>query len=347
MSGPGSIDIAVVGASSLIGAAVIAELRSSKFPYARIFRLEELRDIGRIETDEDEEQGEPALDVEQFDFSKVKLAFFCSRAQVSRAHAPAAAMHAWVIDGSGAFRDSTDLAMIAADVNPQCLDGTVVAQSRRGLLVMPGSASVALTTALSPLHRLAGLSRVEVATYHCVSGSGRAALEELARECAALLNGQEPKVRGGGERIAFNVIPQVDALDESGSTLEELRLQSEARKLLGLPTLGVNATAVRVPVFFGHGLAVHATFDREISLAQARETLRAAPGVQLIEADASPPYPTPAGRSLAPDRVTIGRLRVDPARPGSLNMWVVADNVRKCAAINAVSVAHILVNRYC
>lgn len=346
MSGPGTIDVAVVGASTLIGGAVIAELRTSKFPYARIFRLEELRDIGRLEAEEDDE-AQPALDVEQFDFSTVKLVFFCSRAQVSRTHAARAAAHAWVIEGSGAFRDATDAPMIAADVNPRILDGSAVGQARHGMIVMPGSASVALATAVAPLHRLAGLSRVDVATYHCVSGSGRAALEELARECAALLNGQEPKVRGGGERIAFNVIPQVDALDESGASLEELRLQSDARRLLGLPALAVNATAVRVPVFFGHGLAIHAAFDRDMTLEQARETLRTAPGVQWVEADASPPYPTPAGKSLAPDRVTIGRLRLDSTRPGSLNMWVVADNVRKCAAINAVSVAHILVNRYC
>lgn len=346
MSGPGAIDVAVVGASSLIGAAVIGELRASKFPYARIFKLEELRDIGRIEADEDDET-QPPLDVEQFDFSTVKLVFFCSRTQVARTHAPRAAAHAWVIEGSGAFRDAVDSPLIASDVNPRSLDGSAVVQARRGMIVMPGSAGVALATALAPLHRLGGLSRADVATYHCVSGSGRAALEALARECAALLNGQEPRVRGGGERIAFNVIPQIDALDESGASLEELRLQSDARRLLGVPTLAVNATAVRVPVFFGHGLAIHAQFDRDIPLQLARDTLRAAPGVQLMEADASPPYATPAGKSAVPDRVSVGRLRRDSTRPGSLNMWVVADNVRKCAAINAVSVAHILVNRYC
>lgn len=345
MSDAGTMDVAVVGASGLIGAAVLEELRTSKFPYSRIHRLEELRDVGRLEA-EDEDDAQPALDVDQFDFKRVKLVFFCSRATVSRSHARAAAEHAWVIDASGAFRDAADAPMVAADVNPQALTAAQALRERRGLITLPGSASVALTTALAPLHAVAGLNRIDVATYHSVSGSGRAALEELARECAALLNGQEPKVRGGTDRIAFNVIPQIDALQECGASLEELRLQSESRRVLGLPTLAVNATAVRVPVFFGHGLAIHAAFDRDISLEQAREALQAASGVQLLDSS-SPPYPTPAGKSVGPDRVYIGRLRRDSTRPGSLNMWVVADNVRKCAAINAVSVAHILVNRYC
>ncbi len=347
MNFAGPMDVAVVGASSLIGAAVIAELRTLKFPYARIYRLEELRDVGRAAADEQDEDAQPVLDVEQFDFKRVKLVFFCARAQIARNHARAASEHAWVIDGSGAFRDAADVPMIAADVNPQSLQGLGAPGAGGGLIALPGSASVALATALAPLHALAGLSRADVATYHCVSGSGRAALEELVRECAALLNGQEPKVRGGAERIAFNVIPQVDALEESGASLEELRLQSETRRLLGMPALAVNATAVRVPVFFGHGLAIHAAFERQISLEKAREALRAAAGVHLMDDADRPAYPTPAGKAEAPDRVYVGRLRRDTTRPDSLNLWVVADNVRKCAAINAVSVAQILVNRYC
>ena len=341
MTTPVKIDVAVVGAASLIGAAVIEELRTMKFPYGQIFRLEELRDVGRLGEDE---EAEPALDVEQFDFTRVKLAFFCGRAEVSQRFAREASAHAWVIDGTSAFREASDIALVAADVNPQALLGF----GTHGLISLPGSASLALALALAPLHAVAGVTRIDVATYHCVSGAGRGALEELAREAAALLNGQEPKVRIGGSRIAFNVIPQVDAVDaESGETHEERRMRIETQRLLGVPGLPVNVTAVRVPVFFGHGLAVHAAFSEEITLETAVARLRAAPGVQVMEAADRPPFPTPASKSQDPDKVYVGRLRRDSTRTRSLNLWVVADNVRKCAAINAVQVAHILVNAYC
>jgi len=340
MSALAKIDIAVVGAASLIGAAVIEELRATKFPYGQIFRLEELRDIGRSG---DDDEAEPALDIAEFDFTRVRLAFFCSRAEVAQRYAQEAAAHTWVIDSSSAFRETAEIPLVAADVNPQALAGIAA----HGLISLPGSASVALVTVLAPLNAMARLSRIDVATYHCVSGSGRAALEELAREAAALLNGQEPKVRAGGSRIAFNVIPQVDALDQNGDSLEEHRMRIEAQRLLGIQDLAVNVTAVRVPVFFGHGLAVHAVFERDISVDSALEALRSAPGIAVLDPAATPPYPTPAAKSLEPDRVYVGRLRQDRSRARSLNLWVMADNVRKCAAINAVQAAHILVNAHC
>jgi len=340
MSAVSKIDVAVVGAASLIGAAVIEELRTTKFPYGHIFRLEELRDIGRMGDDED---AEAALDIEQFDFKGVKLVFFCGRAELAQRHAHEASKHAWVVDGSSAHRERLEIPLVAADVNPAALAGF----GARGLISLPGSASIALATVLAPLHAVAAVSRIDVATYHCVSGGGREAVEGLAREAAALLNGQEPKLRPGRSRIAFNVIPQIDALDERGDSLEEHRMRVEAQRLLGRPGLAVNVTAVRVPVFFGHGLAVHVAFEREMTVEMALGALKSAPGILVVEATAKPPYPTPAGKSFGPDKVYVGRLRQDQTRAGSLNMWVMADNVRKCAAINAVQVAHILVNAHC
>jgi aspartate-semialdehyde dehydrogenase len=346
MSADPRMDVAVVGASSLIGAAVIEEIRRSKLPVGRVLRLEELRDIGRLA--EDDESGAPALDAASFDFSQVGLAFFCCRAQLARSIGEAAARHTLVIDGSGAFRDSAAVPLAAADVNPQALNGVPRSEGRAlGMVALPCSAAVALATAVAPLHALAGIERLDVATYHSVSGGGRAQLEELARECASLLNGQEPRLRAGAERLAFNVIPQVDQLTEAGQSLEELRLQSEVGRLLGMPRLAVNATAVRVPVFFGHGLAVHAQFSRELAPQAALEAWRHAPGIGLPDPENGAGYATPGGKSTDADRVYVGRLRRDSTRPASLNFWVVADNVRKCAAINAVSVAHILVNRHC
>jgi aspartate-semialdehyde dehydrogenase len=211
-------------------------------------------------------------------------------------------------------------------------------------VALPGSASVALATALAPLARLALLKRVEVATYQAVSGSGRAAMDELAAETVAMLSGKKARGRAFGRQIAFNVIPQVDAFEADGTSREERRLWEETRRILDLPELAVNATAVRVPVFFGHSLAVHASFERPISVPEATEVLHRGTGVSVIDGASTSEFPTPATLAMAPDKVYVGRLRADLTRDRALNFWVVADNVRKCAAHNAVSVAQILVN---
>jgi aspartate-semialdehyde dehydrogenase len=179
-----------------------------------------------------------------------------------------------------------------------------------------------------------------------VSGSGRGAMDELAGETVAMLSGKKARGRAFGRQIAFNVIPQVDALDADGVSREERRLWEETRRVLGLPHLAVNVTAVRVPVFFGHSLAVHASFERPVNAAEAAAVLQRGTGISVIEPDSSMEFPTPAALSIAPDKVYVGRLRADLTRDRALNFWVVADNVRKCAAHNAVSVAQILVNRH-
>lgn len=339
-----ALRIAVVGGSSLIGEAVIAELRAQKMPIAELHALDDERNVGRpVSESEGEYQGKtPAVsDIAGFDFSRVELAFFCGRSTLSERYAEAAAEHAWVIDGSAAFRARADVPLVVADVNPDILG----AVGSRGLIALPGSASVALATALAPLHALAGLERAEVATYQAVSGSGRGAMDELAGETVAMLSGKKARGRAFGRQIAFNVIPQVDTLEADGVSREERRLWQETRRLLALPDLEINATAVRVPVFFGHGLAVHASFARPFRVAEAIAVLQRGIGVCVTDADSSQEFPTPAALAIAPDKVYVGRVRADLTRDRALNFWIVADNVRKCAAHNAVSVAHILVNR--
>jgi aspartate-semialdehyde dehydrogenase len=327
--------IAVVGASTLVGEAVIEELRARKIRFAELHALDDARHVGRGDADF------PLGDVAGFDFSRVNLAFFAGGSALSQRYAETAAAHAWVIDGSAAFRSRAHVPLVAAEVNAAALD----AVGAHGLVALPGSASVALATALAPLHALAGLERVEVATYQAVSGSGRGAMEELASETVAMLSGKKARGRAFGRQIAFNVIPQVDALDADGASREERRLWEETRRVLGLPGLAINATAVRVPVFFGHSLAVHASFERPVNLADAGRVLQRGSGISLVDPDSTLEYPTPATLATAPDKVYVGRLRMDLTRERALNFWVVADNVRKCAAYNAVSVAHILVNR--
>ena len=330
--------IAVVGASSLIGEAVIDELRARKFLFAELHALEDERKLGATVSDDDKKL--PIGDVAGFDFSRMNLVFFCGRVALSERYAEAAAAHAWVIDGSAAFRHREDVPLIVTDVNGETLHGF----GRRGLIALPGSASVALATALAPLHAIGSARRVEVATYQAVSGSGRGAMDELASETVAMLSGKKARGRGFGRQIAFNVIPQVDGFDDDGATREERRLWTETRRVLGAPALEINATAVRVPVFFGHSLAVHAAFERPISVGAAAEVLQRGAGLSLIDLDSSAEFPTPATLASAPDRVYVGRLRADLTREQGLNFWVVADNVRKCAAHNAVSAAQILVN---
>jgi len=330
--------VAVVGVSSLIGAAVIDELRARKIALAELHALDDERSAGAPVA---EDETLTVADVAAFDFSRVNLVFFCGRAALSERYAQAAAAHAWVIDGSAAFRMRPEVPLVVADVNASVLD----AVGRTGLIALPGSASVALATALAPLHRLAGLARVEVATYQAVSGSGRGAMEELASETVAMLSGKKARGRAFGRQIAFNVIPVVDTLEADGVSREERRLWEETRRVLNLPALEVNATAVRVPVFFGHSLAVHASFDRHFELGDALSVLQRGNGLELIDAESIAEFPTPATLATEPDRVYVGRVRADLTRDRGLNFWVVADNVRKCAAHNAVSVAQILVNR--
>jgi len=330
--------VAVVGVSSLIGAAVIEELRARKIAPAELHALDDQRSVGAAAGGDGELK---VGDVAAFDFSRVDLVFFCGRAALSERYAQAAAAHAWVIDGSAAFRARTEVPLAAADVNPQVLDGV----GRRGLISLPGSASVALATALAPLHQLGGLTRVEVATYQAVSGSGRGAMEELAGETVAMLSGKTARGRAFGRQIAFNVIPVIDSLEADGVSREERRLWEETRRVLNLPGLEINATAVRVPVFFGHSLAVHAAFQRHFDLGEALNVLQRGSGLAVIDPESDDEFPTPATLANAPDRVYVGRIRADLTRDRGLNFWVVADNVRKCAAHNAVSVAQILVNR--
>ena len=331
--------MAVVGVSSLIGAAVIDELRERKVPLAELHALDDERSAGGPVGEEQDKL--TVGDVAAFDFSRVDLVFFCGRAALSERYAQGAAEHAWVIDGSAAFRSRPEVPLVAADVNPEALD----AVGERGLIALPGSASVALATVLAPLHRLAGLRRVEVATYQAVSGSGRGAMDELAGETVAMLSGKKARGRAFGRQIAFNVIPLVDTLEADGASREEHRLWQETRRVLDLPALEINATAVRVPVFFGHSLAVHAAFERPVELGDALNVLQRGSGLSVIEPESVAEFPTPATLAAEPNRVYVGRVRVDLTRDRGLNFWVVADNVRKCAAHNAVSVAQILVNR--
>jgi aspartate-semialdehyde dehydrogenase len=241
-----------------------------------------------------------------------------------------------VIDNTSEFRYREDVPLVVPEVNPGALAGV----GAGGLIANPNCSTIQLVLVLKPLLDAAGLERVAVATYQSVSGAGRAAVEELARQSIAALSGKGPIAgASGAKQIAFNCVPHIDAFQENGYTREEMKIVWESRKILGLPQLRVNATAVRVPVFYGHSEVVHVSTERPLSAARARELLRNAPGVTVLDEPRVGGYPTAATEAANRDTVYVGRIREDLAPDRGLNLWVVADNVRKGAATNSVQIA--------
>lgn len=333
-------DIAVVGASDLVGEAILDLLAARKFPISKAYALE-------FQTDGEQEVtfGGETLDVESledFDFSQVQLAFFATKADIAAEYAPrAVAAGCIVIDDSTCFRYDESVPLVVPEVNPQA-----IAQfEQRGIIASPSSAVTQMLIALKPLHNAATLLRLNIATYQAVSGVGREGVDELARQTAQLLNARPVDAKVFPKQIAFNVLPQVDAFLDNGYSKEEMKIVWEMRKVLGVPDLRVNPTTVRVPVFFGHSTAVHIEMEQNLSAKDAREILRSTASVTLLD-DAEALYPTPVTDAVSNDAVYVGRIREDISHPSGLNLWVVADNVRRGAALNSVQIAEVLTRDY-
>ncbi len=334
-------DVAVVGATGIVGEAMFEVLAQRKFPVGTIHAVASQRSAGKRIAFGDQQLKVQALD--SFDFSQVQIALFSAGAKVSAVHAVRAAASGCIaIDNTSQFRYDADVPLVVPEVNPEAIAG----YRARNIIANPNCSTIQLVVALKPLHDAAGIERINVATYQSVSGAGRSAIVELGRQTAALLNGLpiEPKV--WPKQIAFNVIPQIDAFQDNGYTREEMKVVWETRKILGLPDLRVNVTAVRVPVFFGHSEAVHLETQRKLTAAEARRLLEKAPGVVVVDERSPGGYPTPATEAARQDGVFVGRIREDLSHERGLDLWVVSDNVRKGAALNAVQVAELLVKDY-
>ncbi|EIJ36153.1 aspartate-semialdehyde dehydrogenase [Thiothrix nivea] len=335
------MDIAVVGATSLVGEAMLDLLASRKFPVGDVYALE-------AETDGEQEVdfGGKTLDVEPlagFDFSGVQLALFAAGEDVAAVYAPLAAEAGCiVIDDSACFRFEDDVPLVVAEVNPQA----IADYAQRRIIANPGSGVSQMLAALKPLHDAAGITRINVVTYQAVSGSGRAGVDELARQTAQLLNARPIEPLVYPKQIAFNVLPQIGKFMENSYTWEEMKLVQETRKILDLPTLAVNPTAVRVPVFFGHCEAIHIETQRKLSAEEAADLLSSAPGVEILDERQDGGYPTPVTEAVNAETVFVSRIREDISHPSGLNLWTVADNVRKCAALNSIQIAEILLRDY-
>jgi aspartate-semialdehyde dehydrogenase len=330
--------VAVVGATGLVGETLIQVLEERNFPVAELHLLASNRSLGkRVDFSG---RTLPVRELATFDFSGVDIAFFSSSAEVSREHAPkAAAAGCVVIDSSSEFRYQDDVPLVIPEVNPHAVAG----YGERRIIANPDCVTIQLLVALKPLHDAAGIERIHVATYQSVSGAGKEAVEELAQQSIALLSGKGPvQSHVTPKQIAFNCVPQVDAFEESGETWQETQVVREARKVLEEPALRVNVTAVRVPVFYGHSAAVSIETRTRITPEEARALLEKAPGVQVLDQRRPGGYPTPATEAANRDTVYVGRIRQDGSTDRGLNLWVVADNVRKGAATNSIQIAEIL-----
>lgn len=336
MNAKNSCNVAIVGATGAVGDAMLRILAERKFPIGNLHLLASARSAG-----EKIEFGGKKIVVEDlatFDPSQVDIALFSAGGSVSKEYAPKfAAAGAVVIDNSSAFRYDDDVPLVVSEVNPE-----QVKNRPRGIIANPNCSTMQMLVALAPIHRKAGIERINVATYQSVSGGGRSALEELGRQTAGILNFQDPQPERFPVQIAFNLIPHIDDFQDNGYTKEEMKLVWETRKILGDESIQVNPTAVRVPVFYGHSEAVNVETREKISAAQVREMLLTAPGVEVVDEPKAGGYPTPVTHASGNDPVYVGRIRDDYSHPRAVNLWIVSDNIRKGAALNAVQVAELV-----
>jgi len=334
-----SYKVAVAGATGNVGREILRILAERAFPASRVTPLASARSAGTTVPFGD---GEPLTvgDLETFDFSGTDIVLASPGAQVSARFAPvAAAAGAVVIDNSSHFRMDPDVPLVVPEVNPQALDGW----RKRGIVANPNCSTIQLVTAVKPLHDAAGIRRMVVASYQSVSGAGREAMDELFAQTRGVYTQQETAPRKFPAPIAFNIIPQIDVFLEDGSTKEEWKIVAETGKILD-PAIRVSATCARVPVFVGHAEAVHLELERPLDAAEARRILAAAPGVTVLDDRRPGGYATPKD-CAGQDDVYVSRIRRDDSVANGLALWVVADNLRKGAALNAIQIAETMIAR--
>jgi aspartate-semialdehyde dehydrogenase len=316
-------------------------LEERKFPIGEIFPLASERSLGKKVRFRGRELA--ALDAASFDFKRAQIGLFSAGGDVSAHYAPiAAAAGCVVIDNTSQFRYDADVPLVVPEVNP----AAIAQYKARGIIANPNCSTIQMVVALKPIHDAVGIVRINVATYQSVSGAGRAAVEELANQTANLLNGKPVEAKKIAKQIAFNCVPQIDKFLDNGYTKEEMKMHWETQKIFGDDQIQVNATAVRVPVFFGHSEVLHIETRRKITAAEARALLTKAPGVKVIDDHKPGGYPTAVTEAANHDTVYVGRIREDMSHERGLDLWVVADNIRKGAATNAVQIAEILARDY-
>jgi aspartate-semialdehyde dehydrogenase len=328
--------VAVVGATGAVGEVMLAILAERKFPVSEVVPLASERSAGGTVKFGNRDLTVRNLDT--YDFAGTDFGFFSAGSSVSKVHAPrAAAAGCVVVDNTSQFRYDADVPLVVSEVNPH-----QIANRPRGIIANPNCSTMQMLVALAPIHRAVGIERINVATYQSVSGAGRSGLEELGRQTAAMLNFKDPQPKKFPLQIAFNLIPHIDDFQDNGYTKEEMKVVWETRKILEDEAIQVNPTAVRVPVFYGHSEAVHIETREKISAERVRELLSSAPGVVVVDERRPGGYPTPVTHAAGRDPVFVGRIREDISHPRGISLWVVADNIRKGAALNAIQIGELL-----
>lgn len=334
-------NVAIVGATGAVGETLISILEERNFPVNQLFPLASERSAGSKVMF----KGKPITvqNLADFDFSQVQIGLFSAGGSISEMYAEKAGKAGCiVIDNTSHFRYDDDIPLVVPEVNPEA----IAQYTNRNIIANPNCSTIQMLVALKPIHDKVGITRINVATYQAVSGTGKEAIEELAKQTAALLNGREVVSEVYPKQIAFNVLPQIDVFMDNGYTKEEMKMVWETKKIFGDDSVQVNATCVRVPVFYSHSEAVNIETKTPISEEEVRELMRNAPGVVLMDDRKDGGYPTAVTDSAGKDATFVGRIRKDISHPNGMNLWIVSDNVRKGAALNSVQIAEVLIKDY-
>ena len=334
-------DIAIAGATGAVGDVLLRILEERNFPVGRLFPLASERSVGRIVSFRGEKL--PVQSLYDFDFDQVQIGLFSAGAGVSKDIAPRAAKSgAVVIDNTSQYRYDDDVPLVV----PECNASRIADHTRRGIIANPNCSTIQLVVACKPIQDAVGIERINVSTYQSVSGAGRLSMEALTEQSQAFLaKGYEAdNTQVGQEKsVAFNAVPKIGPLLDSGYTQEEMKMVWETQKIFEDPDITVNPTCVRIPVYLGHSEAVHIETRTKLMITEVHELLNSAPGVTVLDGHGPGEYPTATTEAANRDDVFVGRIREDISHPRGINLWVVSDNLRKGAALNSVQIAEILV----
>ncbi|HJV65310.1 MAG TPA: aspartate-semialdehyde dehydrogenase [Geomonas sp.] len=332
-------NVAVVGATGAVGSQMIECLEERDFPVGKIKLLASSRSAGEVL--EFRGKSVPVEELTHDSFEGIDIALFSAGGARSEEFCPSAAKAGAVcIDNSSAWRMDNDVPLVVPEVNPEAIAG----YKKKGIIANPNCSTIQMVVALKPLHDFGTIKRIVVSTYQAVSGTGNKAIDELRIQTGELLNGRPAENKVYPHRIAFNCLPQIDSFCDNGYTKEEMKMVNETVKIMGAD-IKTTATCVRVPVFFGHSESVNIETGKKITAEKARELLEDAPGVELVDDPAEREYPM-AIDAAGEDATLVGRIREDATIENGLNLWIVADNLRKGAATNAVQIAEILIEKY-
>lgn len=336
----GAYHIAVVGATGAVGNEMVKILEERNFPVSRLTLLASERSIGK----ELKFNGElhPVQVLNEGSFSGIHIGLFSAGGSISQRFAPiAAAAGCVVIDNTSAFRMEPDIPLVVPEVNPE----SIGMYKNRGIIANPNCSTIQMVVALKPIHDAVRIKRIVVSTYQAVSGTGKKAIEELIAQTKALMSNREPEVKVYPHRIAFNCLPHIDVFMDNGYSKEEMKMVNETKKIFNDQSVAVTATTVRVPVLYGHSESVNIETEKKITADEVRKILSRAPGVTVVDDLKGNKYPLPID-AAGKDDTFVGRIREDESIENGINMWIVSDNVRKGAALNAVQIAEIFVRDY-